>query len=205
MSRAWHISITQLARTVMSLLQRTVTRRGKRRSPVVDGAAVVIIVAWQLFIELAHTDTPERAVVRDDYLAAVVRGAPVRVVAESTEGWDAYAHTKVPKLRLYCLAEAWAPVALSEIKVAVFAAWDAGLPWPRHTAAPIAIAAAQDTRERQAGLIACKNEDFTQEGAYEGKGRKNGFLKLVSGTKEFQSCPFVSRQIRTTQQKETSA
>jgi hypothetical protein len=92
----------------------------ERDVPVVDGAFVIIIIAWQLSIEGAHTHAPDKVIVREDNLALVILGALVVVVAWSTEGWNAHTDAKVSEFRINLRAVAWALVAHSEVEVTVF-------------------------------------------------------------------------------------
>jgi hypothetical protein len=110
--------------------------------PVVDGASVVVVTAWQVSIKLAHADSPEQAIVCNGNLALVILGALVIVIACGPESWDAYADTEDSKLRLDCSAEAWALVAAPKVVVTVLAAEGAGLFWRRDASALIAVATA---------------------------------------------------------------
>jgi hypothetical protein len=101
----------------------------KQKLPVIDGASVIIIIAWHVSIKLAHAHSSEKAIICDDDLTLVILGTRVKVITCSAKGRDANANTKFPELRLHCLAEAWAPVALSKIEVTVYATGVACLTW----------------------------------------------------------------------------
>jgi hypothetical protein len=120
--------------------------KGEKRTPVVDRASIVVVIAWQVSIKLAHTHSPEQAVVCDSNLAPVILGADVVVVASSTERWDAYTDTEGSKLRLHRSAESWAPVALSEVVVTILSTDGASLFWRRDASTFIAVATAQATQ-----------------------------------------------------------
>jgi hypothetical protein len=111
--------------------------------PVVDGASVIVIIAWQLSIERSHTDTPDKVIVCEDNLARVILGARVEVVAWGTKGWNAYTHAKVPKFTLNFHAVAWGLVALPKVVITVLTAGCAELAWRRDAAALITVATAQ--------------------------------------------------------------
>jgi hypothetical protein len=114
----------------------------QQQLPVIDGATIIVVIAWVVSIKLAPTHTQQMTQVRNDNLALVILGALVVVVAWSTEGWKSYADTKVAKLRLHCLAEAWAHVALAEVVVAVLAAEGAFFTWHGDASALVTIATA---------------------------------------------------------------
>jgi hypothetical protein len=92
---------------------------GRQKLPVVDGASIIVVIAWHVSSKLAHANSPEKAIVRDDHLAFIIRCTPVKVITCSTKGWDAKADAKVSELRLHFLAEAWSLIALSKVKVAI--------------------------------------------------------------------------------------
>jgi hypothetical protein len=122
-------------------------------SPVVDGASIIKVSAWQGGIKLAHADSPEQAVVRYDDLAPVILGAHIVVIACGTEGWGAHADTKLSKLRLHCPTEAWARVAAPKVVVTVLAADGARLTWLSHASALIPVAAAHTPQHHARSIL----------------------------------------------------
>jgi hypothetical protein len=111
--------------------------------PVGDGA-LVIIIAWQLSIERAHTDAHDTVFVREDNLARVILGATVQVVACSTKiDWNAHTHAKGSIIRVHFLADTWALVAHSKVEVIVLATRCSIIARARDAAALIAIATAR--------------------------------------------------------------
>jgi hypothetical protein len=127
--------------------------------PVVDRAGIVKVIAWQVSIKLSHADSPEQSVICHDDLALVILGAHIIVIAGGTERGDAYADTKVSKLRLHCPAEAWALVATPKVVVTVLSTDGAGLPWLSHASALIPVATAQAPQHyarTMSALVSCR-------------------------------------------------
>jgi hypothetical protein len=122
--------------------------------PVIDGALVIIIIAWQVSFKLAHAHSPEKAIICDNDLTLVINGTAVIVVACCSKGWDAKAETKASEFRVHCHTEAWTLVALSKVKITIFPTRSADLAWRRNAAALIAVATAQGERIRQLGSYA---------------------------------------------------
>jgi hypothetical protein len=107
----------------------SIEHRTQERLPVVDGAFIVVVIAWHISLKRARAHSPKQAICCDDNLAPIILGALAVVVACSTEGGNAYADTEISVFRLHCSAEAWALVAFPEVEVAIFAASNAGLAW----------------------------------------------------------------------------
>jgi hypothetical protein len=110
--------------------------------PFINSASIIVVIAGLVSIKLAHAHTQQAAFVRNDDFAPVFLGALVVVVAFSTKGWNSYADTKVAELRLHCLAEPWALVALPEIIVTFQAADGEVIHWRRDASALITVATA---------------------------------------------------------------